>query len=478
MSTRASARSAAAILCSSALLFGGRAAAEEDPAEEPTAPAPEVSPSPGGEERPEGEGPEAAVAAGDAGTPGAGAPGFPGPVAPAGGDTVAPGAPALPGPASPLAAVLPSGQDAEAAERLQDRLGELDDRVNELMTVPETPASAMLDVGSDAIARPAEVREAAAHLLSAFTVDGRIRPGVAIELAPVRLLRRDAYARRAWPGAHEAAASSYGERLGESLRLSVATAMDVTGAEESQDTLVAFGLRVSLIDTMDYRYNTAAIGRVRTLLASAFPRQVTPGGGDDPHAFTSVDPAELDAELDRALAEAYDAMRVGHRLELAFAGVLSAGALADAADEVELRSLRAWLAYEWGAARSFSLDLALQYEWLREPDVETEDSIEGHRARLGLRANVEGTNARWHVVLSGGLRHVPDAEDDETTGGVEFGTSGEITVSEGVLIGGGLLATWWSGDGWGTTVTASVRWGNHEAPLQWAREYGAARARE
>jgi hypothetical protein len=331
----------------------------------------------------------------------------------------APGAATLGAPAAP--APPPSAADA-----LQTRSAALDATINGLLDIPQAPAAFTLGIASDKVARPGDLRDAAAHVTMLLGPGGKIVPGAAMEVAPLRSLSAhltiDEWHARA----------DLAHRLLDSIRLSIATAADPAAAGvPDAPPLIAAGARLSLIDERDYRNQPGFIADMRKALAACFPDRVTPEGEGGKH-FSSIaaikpDCQSLDTLTDR-LREQY--LTRGHRLELASALVASDRALTASA---RWQSTRVWAAYEYGLGAP-AVGLAAQYDRRRDLSGKTVNDV-----HLGGQAHITTTEIVCSLAL--GYARVDDDHD-----ALDFGGSLSLKVQ---------------------------RWGILRAALQGTRDFGA-----
>lgn len=164
------------------------------------------------------------------------------------------------------------------------------DAALDLFSVPESPAALLLDASPASVARPTTTRELTAALLNAVGPDGRVKQGVAVEVAPSLLWRTSLAQYRA----------SGLRRALHRAQLSLATARS---SGDSAATDVALGLRVQLVQAADPitdpRFADALFAAAARCPAPAAPPLPPPGGAPPPPV--AADPARtacLEAALD------------------------------------------------------------------------------------------------------------------------------------------------------------------------------------
>jgi hypothetical protein len=297
-----------------------------------------------------------------------------------------------------LPVVTPTGADpgAGGTEEYDRRTKELDERLDNLLAIPEIPAAFALGVSTETVAHPGTLRDAVAAVTAHLGTDGSLEPGLAVEGAPLRPLFLkydvDEWKEKPW----------WWQPI-DSLRLSLATASDpAAAAGTNAPTLASAGFRVSIIDQRDYRNNSTFVRQVRTALTSCFPGggKAKPGdGGKNPSRVVVAGPCE--ADLTKTLDDLSKTLKNGHRLELDAAVTF---AQSQPATSVDWRSARLWAAWDW-AFGAGTVGAALDAQ-LRDPGggaSRVSDATVGIRAALGQEA------VSWSVsALLGEIGQTPD----------------------------------------------------------------------
>ncbi len=141
------------------------------------------------------------------------------------------------------------------------RSTQLPERLRSVFAVPEVPAAQLLGGASLEITRPATMQDFASALVSGIDRTGRVRQGIALEVAPFML----------WgSGVGLAAYRTRGGFAKANFRVSLAT-QRVTGDTGSTD--VTIGIRTSLFDDRDLlrsKAYTDALGQVLTTCTNQF----------------------------------------------------------------------------------------------------------------------------------------------------------------------------------------------------------------
>ena len=101
---------------------------------------------------------------------------------------------------------------------------------------PDITAFSILDVNPNDVVRPGNVKEFAAGVINYISENGNLKPGLAIELAPYRLLARSKKQVPTWQR----------NKSLKNLQLSIATAQG-----DSTNLLVAWGVNWTPIDKTD-----------------------------------------------------------------------------------------------------------------------------------------------------------------------------------------------------------------------------------
>jgi hypothetical protein len=198
-------------------------------------------------------------------------------------------------------AAQPSQEDVEA--NLARGLKTLNTSIDELLAIPQTPAAFAVGATGEAVARPGTLRDATLQLASLYDSNGNLKPGFNAEFAPFRVLFEDQTLAEWQKNANA------GNRLLDSVRLSLATAKEPTAATTDAPTLVSFGLRLSILDDRDYRRNPDFVKAVAAALQTCFPSQVKPDGGGifAGKGFTQIDASDAcksaQAEQNAAVAK-------------------------------------------------------------------------------------------------------------------------------------------------------------------------------
>jgi len=216
---------------------------------------------------------------------------------------------------TPAADTAPSGASDGAAVReptksevekdLARNLEALNDSIDNLLAIPQTPAAFAVGATGEAVARPGTLRDATLQLATLYDANGDLKPGFNGEFAPFRVLFQD-QTLADWQKNANAA-----NRLLDSVRLSLATARDSAATGTEAPTLVSLGLRLSFLDDRDYRRNGAFIKAVKNALITCFPDQVTPSGGgiDEGPGYSQIDGSSAcaSAQTDRKNAREAEA---------------------------------------------------------------------------------------------------------------------------------------------------------------------------
>ncbi len=260
---------------------------------------------------------------------------------------------------------------AELQQRFDDQKKELDEAVSALIGVPEIPAAYVLGLTTTTVARPSSTREAAGELSSVIGPGGKLKPGAAIEVAPLlRLTSRDAtvesWRHQRWRGI-----------LG-SWRLSLATGTDPDVLDDEQSpTLLALGTRIGY-DGTDIRYHDDEVSQLRKGLNAC-----TPGGGQvrptsREWEVTPVAPAEgcNFRDLRQKVMESVS----GFQIEAAGTFVLEDTTAEDT--DADVHSAAAWLSAEWRIISLLGVGGAIEH---RRKRAEGADDI---RNQGGLRLDL------------------------------------------------------------------------------------------
>jgi len=298
---------------------------------------------------------------------------------------------------------------------------DLDDRLNELLSIPTTPAAFALGVSPETVAHPGTVRDVVAAVTTHFGTDGSLKPGLAVEGAPFRpLFARydiDEWMKNAtWP-----------MQVLDSVRISFATSTDPAApAGATAATLASAGLRVSLWDQRDYRHQPAFVKGVREALRACFPGEGSAKPGEGGRNFTSVPVTDsCERNLGDTLDKLAKTLTRGHRLELAGVVTIAQGQPATA---VDWRASRLWLAYDWGFGAG-TLGAAA--------DAQFRNNTDGRRVTdltVGLRALIGGESVKWSV---GGLYGRVGQTPDQTDNVLRYGSALSLKVmSYGVVEAG------------------------------------------
>jgi hypothetical protein len=327
--------------------------------------------------------------------------------------------------------VAPGGAQAEdTGAQFKRRAKDLDDALNELLTIPETPAAFALGVSSEAVAHPGTLRDAAAHVVAYVGPGGSVKPGFAAEIAPFRPLfveyDIDQWVTRANVVAH----------LLDGFRVSLATAADPSAAAGADaPTLIAAGARLSIVDDRDYRNQPAFVSGVRDALKKCFPEggAVKPGEGGS--HFQSVPIAsECDASLDKSLDALKTLLQTGHRLEIASALTVVQSNPPFSAD---WRGTRVWLAYDYAFGVG-SAGAALEADWL--PDRQKRQTLsESAGARVALGKGISSWSAS---AVYDRRATTPDDSDDV----VKYGMSLAVKIGTLAIVRAGVQGTHAFGD--------------------------------
>jgi hypothetical protein len=237
---------------------------------------------------------------------------------------------------------LPGARRARSADDLGDTLS--------AAVVPENWAGELLGDGDLEVARPGSVKDAASELRG-LVKDGKLQPGVGVELTPWNL----------WVGRSMTFEQYRGrngwERAWRNLaRSSLALATMAAGEGAAAPVRGAAALRLRLWDDSDWRLNDRAIECALKVIAPADPGSSPPTGQPPPP------PAEALAEQRRCLED-----NVRWNASQAALGV---GAVVRApggvAEETALESIAAWLGFAGGPAGTrFLLLGGLRYAWHR-----------------------------------------------------------------------------------------------------------------
>lgn len=276
-------------------------------------------------------------------------------------------------PPGPGPSVLPpagAGPRAEAAST--DSKTRMDETLEDLLEVPETPAAFTLGLSADVVARPSSLKEVAGALKTVIAPNGKLVPGAAIEVAPFyRLVTRDATATQ-WKD------DLYRPILG-GIRFSLATASDPQATDPNNaPTLVAVGARVG-IDTTDIRFHKEVVNSVLKALAECAPPPTLPTGGRGVVTHLELDPVCEFEKVEEALTSGLS----GVRAELAGTATFADRSVGD--DEADVRAWRAWAAFEARTSANFGAGIAGDYQLVRQlgPD---ESNLRG-----GARVNLDTT---------------------------------------------------------------------------------------
>ncbi len=136
--------------------------------------------------------------------------------------------------------------DAELEREMQRRLRALNETLDDLLSIPETPAAFAIGTTGEAVARPGTLRDAALEVVSLYDADGDLKPGFSGEFAPFRILNEDATVDEWLKNAN------LGRHILDSVRLSLATAKDPAGTGDDAPVWFhsGFGCRSSTTATI------------------------------------------------------------------------------------------------------------------------------------------------------------------------------------------------------------------------------------
>jgi len=332
--------------------------------------------------------------------------------------TAPPAAFPAPGAAAPAAGAS-AGTSKE--DEYKQRGKALDDALDALLAIPETPAAFALGVSPETVAHPGTPRDAVAQVVAYVAPGGSVKPGLATEVAPFRPLFAK-YTVDQWKAKQDV---SWYEYLLDGFRLSLATAADPTAPASSAPTLIAAGARLSIVDQRDYRRNDAYVAAVRDALTKCFPDQVTPGqGGTSFQAVQIAGDCRLD--LDKALEQAKKLLTSGFRLEVAAAIVT---AQTQPPFQADWRSTQIWAAADYAFSIG-TVGLAGAADW--------HDDVLNERVSsqsLGARINLGTSRGSWTASALYGRfgQTTTDKHSD-----IKYGTTLDGKIASYVVLRAGL----------------------------------------
>jgi hypothetical protein len=326
---------------------------------------------------------------------------------------------------------------APRAARAQDsaRTLQLPERLRSVFAVPEVPAAQLLGGATLEITRPATMQDFASALVSGIDRSGRVRQGIALEVAPFVL----------W--GQGIGLASYRTPSGfakANFRISLAT-QRVTGDTGSTD--VTIGIRTSLFDDRDVwrsKAFTDAVGQALVVCAAR-------------HAPTTPDMAADTAAMNQCVRDRRGQIEAPPWNS---SSLIFAAAYGMRLDQSLLRRSRgtggrAWLSYaqgvrEWGQLLGYA---AADYVRDRSPDSTYAAATGGLRLLVGSeRVNGFYQNAfQWRQTKAASAL---DGSVGEWSAGIEFAAREGTWISTGI---GSAYADVGAPDR--IVVFANLRWG-------------------
>ena len=250
--------------------------------------------------------------------------------------------------------------------------------------LPTSPAFVALDVNPTVVTRPTSAGSLGAALATGVDADGRLVPGLAVDVAPVWLFTGGDKTLENWQ-------SDYGLRLWSRLSLSLATAR-LPQTEQAVGTAAA--IRAVLVDEADPRWDPQLATCVRDAV----------GGVKDP-VPTRLPDGDLEEDAEHEKLPSIEECKTKARersqdkgwqlaVAAAYAGVTPNGEI----DDISSRSVDAWtdVAKGFSLSESWSLGLGsvVRLRYLTENSVAAADTGLALRIQLENRFRLNGA-AVW-----------------------------------------------------------------------------------
>ena len=297
------------------------------------------------------------------------------------------------------------------------RSEELDEQLRKLFDMPEVPAARALNIDNSDVARPASLRRVSASIGS--LLDNNLSSGnsLAVEVAPFLLSKPDQRTVDEYIG---------GNRMLESIRLSIGVANEST--VEGTLNRTALGVRISLLDQRDFRYNQEFVEGIRRIHSDYFP---PPGSCPPGQGECSPSRDGLNDELETK----YEELASGWRMDAAAVATLATAESTESDGSItDFEAVTAWLAADRGLGSGNSWGLATQLR-VRNPD---NQQVRSWRLQAGSQVHYKGS---WFEG-GGGLAvfgdiNLPEVESSLVPGGL-VQLQGHLIIGELFSIGVGI----------------------------------------